>query len=242
MEANPGKFQGIAVGTKTQSCTPTFQIKGADIACTPEVKLLGVTIDSSLKFDSHISELCRKAARQINVLRRIGRYLPLACRRVIYQSFILSNFNFCPVIWHLCSEANTKKMELLNFRALRHVYRDYTSDYEALLQRDESVSLQLSRQRQIAIEVFKIVHKMCPKYLEGLIPGNLKDCGYNLRYSNIDLPDFSKVTYGKRSFSFIGASIWNSLPQCIRDVEILSQFKSLVKTWNGATCKCSMCR
>ena len=100
MEANPGKFQGLAVGKKTRSQRPTFSIQGSDIECTDDVKLLGVTLDGKLNFDQHISTLCKKAARQINVLHRIGKHLPINCRKVIYQSFILSAFNFCPVIWN----------------------------------------------------------------------------------------------------------------------------------------------
>jgi hypothetical protein len=40
-----------------------------------EVKLLGVTIDYELKFNSHITNICRKASRQLNVLKRMGKYL-----------------------------------------------------------------------------------------------------------------------------------------------------------------------
>ena len=106
------------------------------------MKLLGVTIDYRMNFDKHniISNLCKKAARQINVLRRIGKYLPINYRKVIYQTFILSAFNFCPVIWHFCSEANNKKLEKLNYRALRHVYKDYESDYEEILVKDKSIN------------------------------------------------------------------------------------------------------
>ncbi len=34
------------------------------------VKLLGVNIDKKLDFKFHISEVCRKAGRQLNALRR----------------------------------------------------------------------------------------------------------------------------------------------------------------------------
>jgi hypothetical protein len=37
-----------------------------------EVKLLGVTIDYELKFNSHITNICRKASRQLNVLKMIN--------------------------------------------------------------------------------------------------------------------------------------------------------------------------
>jgi hypothetical protein len=36
--------------------------------CYTHVKLLGVTIDYELNFDKHISEICKKSARQLNVL------------------------------------------------------------------------------------------------------------------------------------------------------------------------------
>jgi hypothetical protein len=40
----------------------------------------------------------------------------------IYHSFILSNFNFCPLSWHFCSEANTNKIEKIQEQALRFIY------------------------------------------------------------------------------------------------------------------------
>ena len=72
--------------------------------CEDNVKLLGVTIDSNLNFNNHISEICKKASRQLNILKRIGKYLNRLGRLTAYYSFILSNFNYCPVTWHYCSE------------------------------------------------------------------------------------------------------------------------------------------
>ena len=73
-----------------------------------EAKLLGVhvTIDYELKFNSHITNICKKASRQLNVLKRMGKYLNRLGKLTIYHSFILSNFNYCLVIWHFCSEAS----------------------------------------------------------------------------------------------------------------------------------------
>jgi hypothetical protein len=41
------------------------------------------------------------------LLKRMGKYLNRLGKLTIYHSFILSNFNYCPVIWQFCSEANT---------------------------------------------------------------------------------------------------------------------------------------
>ena len=159
----------------------------------------------------------------------------------MYQSFIKSNFNFCPIIWHFCGQTDTKKLEKMNYRALRHVYKDFTSTYEELLARDSSVSLQLQRQRQIAVEVYKIMNGLCPVYLRNLIP-SIKESANNLGKRNVSLPDFRKITYGKTSFRFHGSQIWSSLPNCIQTPVNIRDFKTLNNDWDGAKCGCSSCR
>ena len=84
-----------------------------------------------------------------------------------------------------CSEANTKKLEKLNYRALRHVYKDYESDYDEIIAKDKSIPLQLNRMRQITLEVYKILSKQCPSYLYDMIKP-IKETGHNLRKKNVD--------------------------------------------------------
>ena len=69
MKANPDKFQALALGWKTFERKPKFKIREAEIECKETVKLLGVEIDYHLKFDTHISAMCKKASQQINVLK-----------------------------------------------------------------------------------------------------------------------------------------------------------------------------
>jgi hypothetical protein len=65
--------------------------------------------------------------------------------------FILSNFNYCPVIWHFCSETNTKKMEKNQERALKFIHNENHSTYEELLAKSKLPSLKIRRIRTIAI-------------------------------------------------------------------------------------------
>ena len=77
----------------------------------PQVKVLGVMLDSKLNFNHHVSALCTKAARQLNALARISRFLSTSSRMIIYNSFINSNFNYCPIVWHFCGKKNGDKIE-----------------------------------------------------------------------------------------------------------------------------------
>ena len=40
-----------------------------------KVELLGLTIANKLSFHSHISSICKKAAKQLNALKRLGSFL-----------------------------------------------------------------------------------------------------------------------------------------------------------------------
>ena len=90
-------------------------------------------IDDKLNFNSHDSNMCNKAGRQLNVLQRLKGSLDYASRLSIYKSFIMSNFNYCPVVWMFTSKSSLSKLEGIQRRALRFVLDDYTSNYHELL-------------------------------------------------------------------------------------------------------------
>ena len=205
------------------------------------VKLLGIEIDYQLNFDAHVSSICRKASQQLNVLKRLSSFLDRLSKLTIFHTFILSNFNFCPLAWHFCTEKNSKKLEKVQERALRFVYEDYDSTYEDLLQKARVPSLQIRRIRTMAIETFKIVNKIAPVCLQNLV--NVKSSKYSFRYSNIlEVPQVKSTRYGKKSFGFAAATLWNSLPNHFRTENSFLHFKSLIRSWNGAECRCSACK
>ena len=69
MQANPEQFQAIAIGQRSAKELDRFTLNNVNIPCENEVKLLGVTIDFELNFNSHISNICKKASKQLNCLR-----------------------------------------------------------------------------------------------------------------------------------------------------------------------------
>ena len=94
MQATPSNYQTISSGQRTHEICNTFNISGITIECEDIVKLLEVDIDFKLNFNFYISKLCRKASRQLNVLKRLSALLNLQCNLVIYKTFILSAFNY----------------------------------------------------------------------------------------------------------------------------------------------------
>ena len=61
MIVNPKKFQVVFISKKKNALPRNvkLQINNTEITSQPSVELLGVTIDNELKFDYHISRLCK---------------------------------------------------------------------------------------------------------------------------------------------------------------------------------------
>ena len=85
-----------------------------------------------LKFGDHVTDICKKASKQVAVLKRLGSFLTKQRKLVIYNSFISSNFNYCPLAWHFCSVTTTNKLEKVQERALRFINNDYSSSLSKL--------------------------------------------------------------------------------------------------------------
>ena len=59
-----------------------------------QVKLLGVTIDSRLRFDKYILELCCKVNKKVSALFRIRNYLDNNQANILCETTVLANLNY----------------------------------------------------------------------------------------------------------------------------------------------------
>ena len=97
--------------TKTDHNTAgiRLELSGKTIPSTKEIDLLGVTTDTN----SHITKICCKASRQLNALKRLDFYIPLDTRKILTNSFIISNFNYCPLVRYFSTAKQLQKIEKL---------------------------------------------------------------------------------------------------------------------------------
>ena len=58
----------------------------------------------------------------------------------------------------------------------------------------------------------------------------------------VEVPQVRTTYHGLHSFRFAGATPWNELPNELRNVSSLSQFKSLINSWSGGSCRCGSCK
>ena len=240
MQANPSKFQAFILGNYSRENATSFKIDGSNITPSKSVNLLGIEIDERLTFSNHISNICAKAGRQLSALRRLSKLLDTKTKLIIFNSFILSKFNYCPLVWHHCSIENVRKMEKIQERGLRYVFNDTTSSYSELLSRSNKNLLYIERLKKLALFVYKCVHEIGPSSVHDLF--SEKNIAYNLRDSHkATQPIVKSTTFGEKSLKFTGAQLWNRLPKDLKESVDIKIFKSLLKMWTGPECRCGGC-
>ena len=116
MKDNKDKLQFLAPNLGGDK---SINIDGKDIVGKEVVKLLGIKIDSKLRFDDHVSSLCKKASQKLHALARISTYMSSRKLKILMKSFILSQFGYCPIIWMFHSKTLDHRINRLHERALR---------------------------------------------------------------------------------------------------------------------------
>ncbi len=127
-------------------------------------------------------------------------------------------------------------------RALSFVYNDFDSDYVTLLNRANMPSLELSRQRQLCVEVFKCIHELSPKYMCNLFSLQDKQVHNTKSVKMLIQNHYNSVTYGRKTFVHYATHVWNKLPNSVKSTNDLDSFKELINTWYGMDCKCNFCK
>ena len=90
------------------------------------------------------------------------------------NSFFNAQFNYCPLILMLHSRETNNKTKHLHVRCLRLIYTDKKSPYENLLEKDNSVSIHHKKFQALAIDMFKVKHKLCPEITRDIFYGKDK--------------------------------------------------------------------
>ena len=208
MVVNSDKFQAIILNRKEAQAAHKLIIDNKEIKTTNSIKLLGINIDDQLRFNEHISILCSKAAMQLNALSRLQKYMGKSEKEAIINSFILSNFNYCPLVWHFSSCESIRKIEKIQKRCLRIILNDYESGYVTLLCNSNKPTMEIRRLRTLAFEIFKTLNEINPLYMKNIFTPkeNAK-----VRQNDIIVKRINTSRFGTQSLRPLGPKICHQI-------------------------------
>ena len=79
------------------------------------------------------------------------------------KAFVHSQFRYSPLIWIFHSRTLNNKINGIHEQALRIVYRDKTSNFTDLLQKDNAVIVHQKKLQVRATEIYKVKIGLAPQ-------------------------------------------------------------------------------
>ena len=146
-------------------------------------------------------------------------------------SIVEPHFRNCCSVWGCCGETLLDKLQKLQNRAARIVT---SSSYDAsslpLIGTLGWLTIKEMIEFETATTVYKSLHGLAPEYMQLMFTKLSENSSRSLRNTDTDLriPRFA-TSYGQRSFSYRGGTVWNKLSTEIKNDPSLATFKNLLK-------------
>ena len=142
------------------------------------------------------------------------------------------------MVWHFVGMEDTKKIEKVQYRALKFVFNDFTSPYSILREQSGLPLLYIQRIRLLLIEIYKMYNLLGPMYLHSILSkqANVTSTRNNLR---VVQPICNTSTYCLSSARYYGSKLWNELDKPLKESVSLGNFKRSILSWCDPGCSCS---
>ena len=209
-----------------------IQVADSNISTSSSVRNLGVIFDSAMTMDSQVKRICQRVYAQIRNVWSIRKVLSDKAAAVIVHALITSRLDSGNSLLSGITQYHLKKLQHAQNAAARILSRGRKFDHiTPTLIALHWLPVKQRIEYKIILLTWKAMHGSAPVYISDLLnPYNprvhLRSAGKYL----LERPRTHSLL-GDRSFAVSAPRLWNSLPQHLRSCDVLSTFKSQLKTY-----------
>ena len=235
LKLNSNKTELMVVAPKStlqKTGNLILSIDGCSICPSSQVRNLGVLLDPSLSFESHIKSVTKSAFFQLRNISRLRPSLSDTSAETLIHAFVTSRLDYCNGVLYGVSSKTLARLQYVQNSAARILTR--TKPWQHItptLQQLHWLPIKHCITFKVLLLTYKSLHGLAPSYLSDLLHPYTPTRG--LRSSDAGLlstPHSKRSTISDRAFSVVAPRLWNSLPPSIRDSDSISLFKTRLKT------------
>ena len=161
MVINPIKTKSMTIATRQKhqlSPLPLdLVLNGAKIYQVSEHRLLGITIDNKLRWDSHTDNVCKTVSRRVFLLSKLRYIVDINTRKLFFNAHIKPHIDFASVVLDGCSDVLKKKLNSLHRRAVKLIFPDTTLTTDQKLKEMRIMSLQKELEYNKGLFVYRVL-------------------------------------------------------------------------------------
>jgi len=215
-------LQYAVVFVQYEGCGPSLHLGDDVTEPSDHVRLLGVSIAADLGLDRHVSNVCSTCFFWIRQLRRVRRLLESI--KTLVHAFVTSCVDYCNSVLYFALKKVMDKLQYVQNTAARKYERGLSQ-----LMHDDLHWLVIPQrvQYKLAVTVHRCLQHQAPRYLaDYCVPVSDVSGRQHLRSARchqLSVPRVRRSTLRTRAFSVAGPTMWNSLPDHLRDPAVDSE-------------------
>ena len=230
LKLNTDKTQILLMGTSQRlhriERNFTVQMNGTTLVENDQkmAPLLGVYIQSNLKWGKMLLELQLRLKKRLSGLQKLKNILPIHKMKLVADGMFNSVMTYCLPVFGGCDKADINALQVLQNQAAKLVTkcpprtrRDFMLNSLKWLSVNQLISY------HTLLTSHKIIQSRCPEYLSLIFDKRTRRNQIRLPRTNLEL--------ARRSFTLRGLRQWNLLPQSLRSMENTGKFKKLLRQW-----------
>lgn len=135
-------------------------------------------------------------------------------------------------------ECHLKKLARVQHAAARLIVKAGKRDHiTPILESLHWLPIPFRIEYKILLLTYKALHDKAPQYIADLlVPYTTTRTLRSSSKQLLAVPKIKTATYGERQFSYAAPKAWNLLPEDLKSISALSQFKSSLKTYLFRKC------
>ena len=180
---------------------------------------------------SQVSKTVHSAQYHLRNIGRIWNRLSTDATRTLIQSLVVSRLDYCnSLLYGLPETRQLSRLRRIHHQSATLITRSGRSlDMPSVLKSLHSLPIEYRICFKILCNVYKAVNSLGPMYLSEPLTSYVPSRELRSKSQNILAIPKTNLNIGKKSFSFCGTHLWNSLPVYLRQAESLMSFKSGLK-------------
>ncbi len=194
---------------------------------------LGVTLDSGLTYDEHVTKLVFSCVGSLCQINRARHLFDMKTLILLINALVFSKLYYCSTIWSNSSKKNIAKLQKVQNFAARIVTGTKKFDHiTPSLKQLNWLPVNYMLRFRDTVMAYKCVNGMAPSYLCRMFQTRSQLHNLNTRSSELlEIPLYRTAT-GQRSFRYRASCLWNNLPEWLKDHNLnLERFKSGLRSY-----------
>lgn len=199
-------------------------INNSQLQSVSEMKYLGLYINNTFTWNTHIINVKNKLAPFVNIIRRLNKFLPEKILTNIYFAHCFSKLIYLNSIWSSAPNYQIQQIRTIQNKLIKAIFNLPRLVPTITLYNSKFLNVDILKQFELITLFQKIRHNKIKHNMHFILNSDIHNYSTRNR-SNIHISTIKTERYGRNGIIYQGITQYNNIPEELKQIANINQFK-----------------